>query len=167
VTTPDARVAQRLRALRAHGARAPHVHDMIGTNSRLDELHAAILRVKLPRLDAWNDRRRTIAGRYRAALGGGAVIAPIERPGARHVYQQFTLRTPRRNALEARFDAADIDHAVYYPRPLTEQPAYARWARGPLPEAARAAREVLSVPVHPWLTDAEVERVARVLAEAP
>jgi dTDP-4-amino-4,6-dideoxygalactose transaminase len=167
VTTADARVAERLRALRSHGARAAHTHESIGCNSRLDELHAAILRVKLPRLEAWNDRRRAIATTYRAALGGGSVVAPFENPDAHHVYHQFTVRTPRRAELVARLAAAGVEHAIYYPRPVPEQPAYARWARGPVPEAARAAREVLSVPVHPWLRPDEVERVADVLAAAP
>jgi dTDP-4-amino-4,6-dideoxygalactose transaminase len=167
VTTADARLAERVRALRAHGARAAHVHESIGCNSRLDELHAAVLRVKLPRLAAWNDRRRAIAARYRAAIAAGSgVVAPVEREGARHVYHQFTVRTARRDELASRLEAAGIERAIYYPRPLTAQPAYARWARGRLPEAERAAREVLSLPVHPWLTDDEVERVAAVLAEA-
>jgi dTDP-4-amino-4,6-dideoxygalactose transaminase len=167
VTTSDARLAERLRALRAHGARAAHVHESIGCNSRLDELHAAILRVKLPRVEAWNDRRRAIAGRYRAALAASpAVVAPVERDGARHVYHQFTVRAARRAELVARLDSAGIDHAIYYPKPLSDQPAYSRWARGPLPQATRAAREVLSLPVHPWLTDDEVERVATALSEA-
>lgn len=167
VTTSDPRLAERLRALRAHGARAPHEHESIGCNSRLDELHAAVLRAKLPRVGAWNDRRREIAARYRAALAGSrAVTAPVEREGARHVYHQFTVRAARRAELASRLDDAGIQHAIYYPRPLTEQPAYAAWARGPLPQAARAAREVVSLPVHPWLTEAEIERVAAALSGA-
>jgi dTDP-4-amino-4,6-dideoxygalactose transaminase len=166
VTTPDPRLAERLRALRAHGSHAPHRHDSIGCNSRLDEIHAAILRVKLPRLEGWNDRRRATAARYRAAIGGDRIIAPVEIEGAHHTYQQFTVRTPRRVELMARLDAAQIDYAVYYPRPLHRSPAFARWKRGPLPEAERAAAEVLSIPVHPWLVDEEVERVVAVLATA-
>jgi dTDP-4-amino-4,6-dideoxygalactose transaminase len=165
VATSDARVAERLRALRAHGAPRPHEHESIGCNSRLDELHAAFLRVKLPRLAGWNERRRAIAERYLAAIAsGGGLAAPVERAGAHHIYHQFTVRTPRRADLVARLAAAGVEHAIYYPRPLTAQPAYARWAHGPLPEAERAAREVLSLPVHPWLTDDEVERVADVLS---
>jgi dTDP-4-amino-4,6-dideoxygalactose transaminase len=81
------------------------------------------------------------------------------------VYHQFTVRAPDRARLASRLAAAGIESAVYYPRPLSEQPAYARWARGDVPESARACREVLSLPVHPWLTDDEVERVAAALAE--
>jgi dTDP-4-amino-4,6-dideoxygalactose transaminase len=167
VTTSDARLAERVRALRVHGARSAHVHESIGCNSRLDELHAAILRVKLPRVEAWNERRRAIAARYRSALAAlPDPTAPVEREGARHVYHQFTVRTKRRQELMSRLEQAGVEHAVYYSRPVGEQPAYARWARGALPQAARASREVLSLPVHPWLTDAEVERIAAALAGA-
>jgi dTDP-4-amino-4,6-dideoxygalactose transaminase len=137
---------------------------MIGLNSRLDEVHAAALRVKLPYLDAWTDKRRATAARYRAALNGGDVVAPVEIEGAWHVYHHFTLRTPRRAELAARLAAAGVASAIYYEHAMHEQPAYARWTRGSLPEAERAAREVLSVPVHPWLSDDEVARVAAVLA---
>jgi dTDP-4-amino-4,6-dideoxygalactose transaminase len=163
VTTTDARVAERLRVLRAHGSRQPYVHESIGYNSRLDEIHAAILRVKLPHLDAWNDKRRATAARYRAAIHGG-VIAPIEIEGAHHVYHHFTIRTSRRAEVMARLSAEGIGCAVYYPQALHEQPAYAKWGRGRLPEAERAAAEVLSLPVHPWLSDDEIERVAATLA---
>jgi dTDP-4-amino-4,6-dideoxygalactose transaminase len=164
VTTTDERLADRVRLLRRHGSRTAHVHEAIGLNSRLDEIQAAVLRLKLRRLDEWNERRRATARRYRAAAKGGDLIAPTEIEGAHHVYHHFTVRTPRRAELVARLEAAGIGSAIYYPHPLHEQPAYARWARGRLPEAERAAREVLSLPVHPWLTDEEIERVAAVLA---
>jgi dTDP-4-amino-4,6-dideoxygalactose transaminase len=166
VTTMNADVAQRLGTLRAHGAREPHVHETIGTNSRLDELHAAVLRIKLRRLERWNDKRRETAARYRAAMSmtGGNAIAPVEVPGAHHVYNNFTIRTPARSDLTARLDAAGIGWAVYYRRPLHLQQAFAQWARGPLPRAERIAAEALSLPVHPWLTPDEVERVAEALA---
>jgi dTDP-4-amino-4,6-dideoxygalactose transaminase len=166
VTTGDARLADRLRLLRAHGSRVAYVHDAIGLNSRLDEIQAAMLRIKLPHLDRWNDRRRATAARYRAALRGHGLAAPVEIDGAHHIYHHFTVRTPRRTELAAQLDQAGIGTAVYYPRPLHQQPAYAPWARDRLPEAERAAAEVLSVPVHPWLTDDEVERVAAALAAA-
>lgn len=164
VTTPDARVAERLRQLRVHGSPRRDRHETVGYNSRLDELHAAVLRAKLPHLEAWNERRRAHAGRYRAALRSRRIVAPRELPQAHHVYHQFTVRTPEREQLVARLREAGVESAVYYPVPLHQQPAYAAWARGPLPEAERAAREVLSLPVHPWLTGQEVERVAAALA---
>ena len=165
VTTADAALAERLRELRAHGRRGAETYATIGCNSRLDELHAAALRVKLPHLDAWNARRRATAARYRSAIAGG-IIAPVEIAGGHHVYHHFTVRTPRREDLATRFAAAGVETAIYYARPIHRQPAYARWARGPLPTAERAAAEVLSLPVHPWLEDAEVERIADVLATA-
>jgi dTDP-4-amino-4,6-dideoxygalactose transaminase len=164
VTTADARVAERLRRLRAHGSREPHLHESIGINSRLDEIHAAVLRIKLPLLAGWNDKRRATAARYRDALARSTVIAPVDAAGAHHVYHHFTVRTARRADLASRLAAEGIGSAVYYPRPLHEQPAYARWARGRLPEAERAAAEVLSIPVHPWLRDDEIEKVASALA---
>ena len=169
VTTTDARVAERVRVLRAHGSRQAHLHETIGCNSRLDEIHAAVLRVKLPLLDGWNDRRRATAARYRAAIAESAsssngLVAPVEIEGAHHVYHHFTVRTPRRSELQARLAAEGIGCAVYYPRALHEQPAYSRWARGRLPEAERAAAEVLALPVHPWLTEDEIETVAATLA---
>jgi dTDP-4-amino-4,6-dideoxygalactose transaminase len=166
VTTNDARLADQLRLLRTHGSRRDHLHDAIGLNSRLDELQAAVLRVKLVHLDAWNDRRRAHAARYRAAIRSGGLAAPAEIDGAFHVYHHFTVRSPARANLIAHLTAAGIASSIYYPRPLHQQPAYARWARGPLPEAERAAAEVLAVPVHPWLRDDEVERVAAALAAA-
>jgi dTDP-4-amino-4,6-dideoxygalactose transaminase len=165
VTTTDARLAERLRILRAHGSSGGYAHQAIGLNSRLDAVQAAVLRVKLPHLGAWNDKRRATAARYRAAIRSD-ITAPIEIDGAYHIYHHYTVRTPRRAELVARLEAAGIGSAVYYPRALHEQPAYARWARGKLPEAERAAREALSVPVHPWLTGDEIERVAAALAAA-
>jgi dTDP-4-amino-4,6-dideoxygalactose transaminase len=169
VTTTDARVAERLRRLRAHGSRGAHVHEAIGTNSRLDELHAAVLRVKLPLLAGWNERRRAAAARYRDAMArsSSALVAPAEIDGAHHVYHHFTVRAARRAELQSWLAARGIGSAVYYARALHEQPAYARWARGRLPGAERAAAEALSVPVHPWLTDDEIETVATALATFP
>ncbi len=168
VTTTDrSGIAARLRNLRAHGRTDRDVHEMIGLNSRLDEIHAAILRVKLPHLDAWNERRRQTAARYRAAIRSPALTAPHEIEGGHHVYNQFTVRTARRDELRGHLDALGIGSAIYYPTPVHAQPAYGSWARGALPEAERAATEVLSVPVHPWLTDEEIERVADALATVP
>jgi dTDP-4-amino-4,6-dideoxygalactose transaminase len=164
VTTNDPNLAERLRSLRKHGSGAAHVHHAIGLNSRLDEIQATVLRLKLKHLDAWNDKRRATARRYQTAMRGGQLVAPVEIDGAHHVYHHFTVRTPARADLVARLEAAGIGSAIYYPRALPEQPAYARWARARLPEAEKAAAEVLSLPVHPWLTDDEIERVAAVLA---
>jgi dTDP-4-amino-4,6-dideoxygalactose transaminase len=164
VTTTDPTVAARLRQLRSHGRTDRDVYETIGLNSRLDELHAAILRVKLPQLDAWNERRRLTAARYRAALRSPALTAPREIEHGHHVYNQFTVRAARRDELRGHLDALGIGSAIYYPTAVHVQPAYASWARGALPVVERTATEVLSVPVHPWLTDEEIERVANALA---
>jgi dTDP-4-amino-4,6-dideoxygalactose transaminase len=165
VTTSDARLAERLRLLRSHGSRTAYVHEEIGLNSRLDDLQAAVLRVKLPHLDAWNERRRAAASRYRSALAGRPIVAPVELRDAHHIYHHFTVRCPDRAETAKRLDARGIASAVYYPRALHQQPAYAKYANGPLPHAERAAAEVLSVPVHPWLTEDEVLRVERALVD--
>jgi dTDP-4-amino-4,6-dideoxygalactose transaminase len=164
VTSTTLEITERVRRLRVHGARRPHLHEEIGTNSRLDELHAAVLRIKLRKLDGANARRRAIAAHYRSAMAGGRARAPVEQVDGENVYHHFTIRTPERAQLVARLEAAGVEHAIYYPRPLHRQPAYERWSRAPLPAAERAALEVLSLPIHPWLTDREVERVAAALS---
>ena len=150
--------------LRAHGSRGGYVHDEVGLNSRLDEIQAAVLRIKLRHLDAWNERRRANAARYRAAIREAGLVGT--RRARRRSPRLSPLHGARPRARRAgRAPGGGGDRiAVYYPTALHEQPAFARWARGRLPEAERAAAEVLSVPVHPWLTDAEVERVAAALA---
>jgi dTDP-4-amino-4,6-dideoxygalactose transaminase len=136
-------------------------HSLYGTNSRLDELHAAMLRVKLPYLDARNRRRREIAAYYDGRLAG-CVVTPFTAPDRESVYHQYVIRTPRREALRASLAADGIDTGIHYPTPVHRQPAWQRTV-GPspsLPVAERTANELLSLPVYPDLTDAEVERVA-------
>src|SRR5207253_6322331 len=115
VTTTDAAIGERLRVLRAHGSRGGYLHDEVGLNSRLDEIQAAVLRIKLRHLDAWNDKRRANAARYRAAIGRG-LVGPVELAGAHHVYHHYTVRSPRRAELAARLEAAGIGTAIYYPK---------------------------------------------------
>ena len=166
VTTSDEKLAERVRLIRAHGSRRAYEHECIGLNSRLDEIHAAVLRVKLPHLDAWNAARRRNAKVLREAMKGTRAVAPTELAGGTHVYHHFTIRVPDRDRAIEHLNARGIGWAIYYPRPLHEQPAFAQWSRGAgsLPSSERAAREVLSVPVGPWLTGTEIERVAEALA---
>jgi dTDP-4-amino-4,6-dideoxygalactose transaminase len=166
VTTNDPKLAERVRLIRAHGAKRTYEHELVGLNSRLDEIHAAILRVKLPHLDAWNATRRRHAAILRDAMKGTRATAPTALAGGTHIYHHFTIRVPDRDRAIEHLNARDVGWAIYYPRALHEQPAFAQWGRGPgsLPNAERAAREVLSVPVGPWLTQPEVERVAEALA---
>ena len=155
VTTNDDELAQTVRLLRTHGAERKYYHKMIGLNSRLDALQAAILRVKLPCLDAWSDARAANAARYGKLFEGSNVRTPVARPECRHVFNQYTIRVPNRDGVMAHLKANDIGCAVYYPLPLHRQDCYASlgYAEGSLPAAEAASAEVLSIPVYPELTD--------------
>jgi dTDP-4-amino-4,6-dideoxygalactose transaminase len=161
VLTNDFRLAERVRGIRVHGARSAHAHETIGGNFRLDELQAAVLRVKLPSLPAWMRRRREIADLYREAWAGTPLGLPPADPGC--VWSQFVIRVPdrRRDALTAHLASRGIDTAVYYPTPLHLQPALAHLGgrSGQLPRAEAACDEVLAVPAHAELTAEEVSRV--------
>jgi UDP-N-acetyl-3-dehydro-alpha-D-glucosamine 3-aminotranferase len=160
VSTNDARLAERVRLLGTHGQAAKNEHVCYGTNSRLDELHAAMLRVKLRLLDARNLRRALIARHYDERLGGRVTLPPRD-PTRTHVYHQYVVRTPRRDALRRHLAAREVETGIHYPVPIHRQPAWLRvFGETPsLPRAEQAAREMLSLPMHPDLTDAEVERV--------
>jgi dTDP-4-amino-4,6-dideoxygalactose transaminase len=167
LATGDAGLAERVAALRQYGWRTHYVSDEPGVNSRLDELQAAVLRAKLPHLDAANMRRAAIAARYDAALAGTAIAPPARRDDASHVFHQYVIRVPDRARAQERLRAADVGSAIHYPVPVHRQPAYAgRIALGPARCCAseRAAAEVLSLPVWPELSDAEVDRVCAALA---
>jgi dTDP-4-amino-4,6-dideoxygalactose transaminase len=140
---------------------------MIGYNSRLDELQAAILRVKLKHLDRWNARRRERAGLYRRLLAGSPVGLPVEHGRGAHVYHQFTIRAPLRDALREQLAARGVASAIYYPVPVHQQPVYApEYGSVTLPVSERAAREVLSLPIYPQLTESAVKDVCDALREA-
>jgi dTDP-4-amino-4,6-dideoxygalactose transaminase len=168
VVTDDEALAARVRSLRDHGrdASEPYRHATLGCNSRLDELQAAVLRVKLRYVDAWNRRRREHARRYNELLADSGVATPCESGGG-HVYHQYTIRTPRREAVRRALAAAGIASAVYYPLPLNRQPPYrAGDAEPALPQAEAAAREVLSLPMYPELAEAQIEQIARIVRQA-
>jgi dTDP-4-amino-4,6-dideoxygalactose transaminase len=164
VATHDADLAARLKRLREHGARAKNVHEEIGGNFRIHPMQAAILRVKLPHLDAWIAKRQANAAHLCALLGGDTarVRLPKGDPDGRHVWAQLTVRCPDRDALAKHLGAAGIGSAIYYPLPLPEQPALQRFTRpgATFPETTRACREVLSIPVHPHLPDGSMDRIA-------
>ena len=167
IATGDPALAARLAALRQYGWRAHYIIDEVGVNSRLDELQAAILRVKLRHLDAQNVRRQTIAGAYDVALAGGEVRPPARRAGAGHVFHQYVVRVPDRAAVQARLRAAGIGTGVHYPMPVHLQPAYrGRVVLGPsgCTASERASAEVLSLPMFPELTNEQVEIVCAALS---
>jgi dTDP-4-amino-4,6-dideoxygalactose transaminase len=165
VLTDREEIAQAIRRLRHHGDAHRYEHVELGYCSRLDEMQAALLRVKLPHLAAWTERRRRIASTYHAGLGGLPLELPVAQPPAHHVYHLFTVRHPRRDALARALGERGVGTAVHYPRAVPEQPVYGldgrRW-----PEAWRAAREVLSLPCFPELTDDEVETVIQAVRGA-
>jgi len=167
VTVRDAGAAERLRMLRHHGSSRTYQHEFVGYNSRLDELQAAILRVKLPHLARFNDARRRAAARYRAELDGVPIVLPAEHDHGAHVYHQFTIRSEWRDVLRARLGEAGIASAVYYPLPVHRQPAYAASAGAlELPASDAAAASVLSLPIHPYLREADTDRGCAVLRDA-
>jgi dTDP-4-amino-4,6-dideoxygalactose transaminase len=172
ITTNDAKIAERLQMLRVHGSRKKYFHEMVGTNSRLHALQAAVLRVKLRHLDAWQKGRQGRAERYRqlfAAAGLSAMVSVPPQPAAKyeHVYNQFTIRSARRDELKAFLQAAGVPSEIYYPLCLHLQGAFRYLGYGPgsFPEAERASGEVLSLPVYPELPDVSQERVVEAVRE--
>ncbi len=170
VTTGDADLAARLRSLRDHGRTEAggYGHREVAYNSRLDALQAAVLGVKLGALDGWNDRRREHARAYDAALDGlPGLEAPTVRAGNTHVYHQYTLRARERDALREHLRDRGVGSGVYYPTPLhlLEGLAHLGYGPGDFPVAERAAREVLSLPVFPGLTEGERAEVVEALRE--
>jgi dTDP-4-amino-4,6-dideoxygalactose transaminase len=166
LATDDFELADRIGAIRQYGWKERYISATVGVNSRLDEVQAAILRVKLTALDAGNARRQAIAARYDAALAGGPVAPPQRRPDAGHVFHQYVLRSPDRAALMARLKEAGIGTGIHYPVPVHLQAAYQdRTPMGPAgcAETARAAQEVFSVPMYPELTEEQIERICAAL----
>jgi dTDP-4-amino-4,6-dideoxygalactose transaminase len=168
VTTDDDELAARVRLLRDWGAEGKYHHVMRGYNARLEELQAAILRVKLAELESWTEARRAHAARYRELLAGAGVDLPEEAPGRRHVYHVFAIRHPERDRLAGELAARGVATGIHYPVPVHLQPGYADLGYGPgdFPVAERAAREVLSLPMYPELRPDQVEAVAELVAEA-
>lgn len=160
VTTSDPQLAERLRMLRDHGSRQRYHHELIGMNSRLDELQAAILRIKLRRLEAWNQQRRAHARAYTARLEG-IVTTPFERPDAEHIYYVYVIQTDHRDAVRASLAEQGIQTGIHYPVPLHLQPACAAFAppKGAFPVTERLAGRILSLPMFPELTTDEIDRV--------
>ncbi|MBM3554029.1 MAG: erythromycin biosynthesis sensory transduction protein eryC1 [Alphaproteobacteria bacterium] len=166
VTTDDPAIAERLRALREYGWRSRYVSDIPGLNSRLDELQAAILRVKLRHLAADNARRGALAAAYDAALAGTPITAPARRPGAGHVFHLYVVRTKTRDAVQARLKELGILTAIHYPMPVHLQPAYrGRVTIGPtgLTRTEAIVPDILSLPMYPELDDAKRDRVVTAL----
>jgi dTDP-4-amino-4,6-dideoxygalactose transaminase len=168
VTTNDPALADRLLLLRSHGARPKYHHAIVGGNFRLDAIQAAVLRVKLRYLDGWTAARQRNAALYRhlLATAGDPVATPAERPGVRHIYNQFVVRTGRRDELMAHLRKRGIGHEVYYPVPLHLQACFADlgYAPGAMPESEAAARETLALPIYPELSAEQIAVVVEAVA---
>jgi dTDP-4-amino-4,6-dideoxygalactose transaminase len=167
VTTEDDEIARRVRLLRDWGADCKYHHILPGFNYRMEGLQGAILNVKLKRLEEWTEHRRAVAARYDEMLRD--VKLPWVMAGVRHVYHTYTIRSDERDSLQRRLSDAGIQTAIHYPLPVHLQPAYAneRYPEGSLPESERAAREVLSLPMYPELTAAQVSEVAQACVPCP
>ncbi len=159
VTTNDAELADVLRALRNYGSREKYVNDHQGVNSRLDELQAALLRVKLKRISADNARRRELAQRYLEGIRHPAITLPVVAPGNEAVWHVFVVRTPDRAGLQRHLQQQGIGTLIHYPIPPHHQRAYAAWKDRAYPVTEHIHAEVLSLPISPVLPDADADRV--------
>jgi dTDP-4-amino-4,6-dideoxygalactose transaminase len=167
ITTNNPQSDSMLRMLRHHGSRQTYLHERVGWNSRLDELQAAVLRVKLRHLAGFNEARRAVAKRYREKLAGANVTLPIEHGRGTHVYHQFTIRSERRDAIREALGKESIASSVFYPMPLHQQPAYASIAKGvSLPVSEKISKTVLSLPINPLLDEASIDRIAACVRKA-
>jgi dTDP-4-amino-4,6-dideoxygalactose transaminase len=169
VTTSDAQLAGTLRVIRDHG-RTPgshYAHEAVGTNSRLDALQAAVLSAKLRRLDAWNAARRTVMAQYRDGLDGTGVDLVPDATGAVNVHHLAVARVPSRDRVSAELARQGIQTSVHYPVPCHQQAPYAEFAREPLPVAEAAAAQVLSLPMYPSMTAAQVDQVCSAVRSLP
>ncbi len=166
VVTNNAAFAEQLRLLRQYGWRERYISDVAGWNSRLDELQAAVLSVRLQLLDRENATRRRLAAHYDGLLADLPLTTPAQRPGDSHVFHLYVIETERRDALQAHLAALGIGTGIHYPMPIHLQPAYRRLGSGPgsLPVTEAAAGRILSLPMHPYLTEADVQRVADAIA---
>jgi dTDP-4-amino-4,6-dideoxygalactose transaminase len=162
VVTQDADLAERVRLLREHGSKPKYFHSLVGTNSRLDALQAAILRVKLRHLDRWSEGRGRNAELYDRLFEGSRAVRPWHDPRTRHIYNQYVLRVPKRDELRAFLTERGIGHEVYYPVPLHLQKCFASlgYKEGSMPHAEQAARETIALPVYPELTEEQIRHVA-------
>lgn len=172
LTVEDPALAERLRLMRVHGSKKKYHHEVLGTNSRLDALQAAVLRVKLRHLEGWTAAREDRADRYRKMFGEFGLneyiaVPPEPPPGSRHVYNQFSIRCSKRDQLREFMRRAGVPSEIYYPVPLHLQPAFAYLGHksGDFPNAEAASQEVLALPVYPELRESQQQVVVGVIAD--
>jgi len=171
LTTNDDALAEKARLLRTHGMQPKYYHRLVGANFRMDALQAAVLRVKAPHLDGWTEGRRRNAARYcalfREAGLGGTIGLPAEPPERRHIFNQFVIRAPERDALKRHLDERGIGNEIYYPVPFHLQPCFASlgYRQGQFPHAELAAEESLAIPIYGELTEAQQRTVVSTIAQ--
>ena len=166
ITTSDPEIAKRCRMIRDHGQAAKYYHDMIGVNGRLDEVQAAVLKVKLPHLDKWIEERRRLARLYDSSLPS-SIIKPQEMPWAKHVYYVYVIRTPDRDRLREWLDSKGIGTGIHYPVPIHRQEAMRTYGGGDfsLPITDKITGEILSLPMYPELKNEEIEYICNCIDE--
>ncbi len=165
LVTDDDEIAARGRRLRDHGRLSRDVHTEVGFNLRFNEIQAAVGRVLLRRLDAMNERRRALARRYAERLSGLPLVLPVERPGTRHIYHLYVIRTPRRDALARFLKERGIQTGIHYPVPCHRQPAAEDLSPPPLPRTERIVQEILTLPLSANHREAEIDDVATAIQE--
>ena len=169
MVTDDEGLAKKLRMLRVHGIEKRYFHDLHGFNSRLDEIQAAILRVKLPHLDRWNSRRREIANRYAAGLAKLPIELPPTSPGNTHVFHVYAILVDKRDELQAYLSERGVPTIIYYPQPLHLQKVYADqgFKPGDFPVAESVSKRILPLPMYPEVSDAQVDHVIATVRQFP
>ncbi|MBM4137704.1 MAG: DegT/DnrJ/EryC1/StrS family aminotransferase [Nitrospira sp.] len=162
----DTAVADEIRKLRNHGSKGSYIHERIGFNSRLDEIQAGILLIKLNHIDEYNRKRRQHAAIYNELLSD-TVRCPVEKKGTYHVFQQYTIRSPKRDEIQKRLKENGISSVIYYPVPLHLQGAlkFLNYKEGDFPVAEKAAREVLSLPIYPELEESVIIKIAEIIKD--
>jgi dTDP-4-amino-4,6-dideoxygalactose transaminase len=165
VTTNDAELAEKVRVLSNYGSREKYHNEVKGFNSRLDELHAAFLRVKLRKLDEWNNRRKKVAKKYLDELESSDLVLPFVPEWAEPVWHLFVVRSSKRDEIQKKLGDAGIGTMIHYPIPPHKQPAYGEslWTKGSFPIANKLASEVLSLPIGPHIDDHQVGYVCKTL----
>jgi len=168
IVTDDESVLEKLKLLHLHGSRARGVHEMIGYNSRLDELQAAVLRVKLRHIDAWNEKRRSNAKYYTSKFSKAGIKCPAEPEGLKPVYHQYTIEVDNRDAVLKKLTDCGVSAFVYYPNPAHLQAPYMElgYAAGDFPAAEKIGARMLSLPIHPFLSENDINTVAEAVLKS-
>ena len=164
VFATDEELGKRVKMIRNHGQQQRYRHDIVGVNSRLDTLQAAILLKKLPHLNKWNARRAEVANLYEQLLTAD-VEKPVTATGNSHVYHQYSIMVEQRDELREFLSEREIASAIHYPIPLNEQPAYQHYGGEPTPTAHAVAQRIMALPISPWISDQEVAAVCKGVAE--